>query len=228
MKYKHYSFDLWMTLIKSNPMFKRARAEYFQDHFNRKKKSIKEIEAIFREVDLMCNWTNETVGGSIDALEMYSMVLHKIDYDLEPLSLRDLQSIYHTVESIFFKYEPVLFDGSTREVLDRLNKNGATLSILSNTGFIQGHTLRKVLSRLEVSKLLNFQIYSDEVGCSKPMATIFTLLTQGVSQIRVHDPVQFSEIVHIGDNLYADGGAKKVGLDTIIINSDGVSIRNIS
>ena len=32
--HEHYSFDLWLTLIKSNPLFKPARIEYFFENYN--------------------------------------------------------------------------------------------------------------------------------------------------------------------------------------------------
>ena len=32
-KYKHISFDLWLTLIKSNPEFKSKRNLLFRDFF---------------------------------------------------------------------------------------------------------------------------------------------------------------------------------------------------
>ena len=69
--YKHYSFDLWLTLIKSNPNFKKERALFFHKNFNSKKKNIEEIEKIFRQVDIICNSINEKTGKNIDADEMY-------------------------------------------------------------------------------------------------------------------------------------------------------------
>src|SRR5690348_14119191 len=38
----HYSFDLWLTLIRSNPAFKRERAQYFFHHHNGKAKPVEE------------------------------------------------------------------------------------------------------------------------------------------------------------------------------------------
>ena len=60
--YKHYSFDLWLTLIKSNPRFKQERTSYFYEKFNTKNKSIEEVALIFRQVDLMVNAINEKTG----------------------------------------------------------------------------------------------------------------------------------------------------------------------
>ena len=69
--YQHYSFDLWLTLIKSNPHFKKERALFFHKHLNTKHKSIEEVEKTFRQVDLMSNATNEKTGQNISANELY-------------------------------------------------------------------------------------------------------------------------------------------------------------
>ncbi|RYD21052.1 MAG: HAD family hydrolase, partial [Spirochaetia bacterium] len=70
-KYKHYSFDLWMTLIRSNPAFKLERTRFFYQHFNCKEKTLEEVGLVFRQIDVMCNAINEKTGGNIHAEEMY-------------------------------------------------------------------------------------------------------------------------------------------------------------
>ena len=45
--YKHYSFDLWLTLIKSNPTFKKERALFFHKHLNAAGKSLEENTPLF-------------------------------------------------------------------------------------------------------------------------------------------------------------------------------------
>ena len=80
--YKHYSFDLWLTLIKSNPAYKQERTRYFYQRFNTKHKNLAEIAVIFRQVDLMVNAINERTGKNVDADEMYLMIISMInDYD---------------------------------------------------------------------------------------------------------------------------------------------------
>ena len=61
-RFRHYSFDLWLTLIKSNPAYKPERAGIFYRDYNSLNKSLEEIAAIFRQVDLMCNAINEKTG----------------------------------------------------------------------------------------------------------------------------------------------------------------------
>ena len=73
--YRHYSFDLWLTLIKSNPAFKTERTRIFFEDYNIAGKSIEEVAAAFRRVDLLGNAINERTGKNIDSDELYLMVI---------------------------------------------------------------------------------------------------------------------------------------------------------
>lgn len=218
-QYKHYSFDFWQTLFKSNPAFKEERAQYFHDHFNPDKKTVQEIKKIFSEIDIMCNMVNEKVGSNIDGLEMYAMVLYRLNYDMALLQFRDLHAIYHMMNQIFEKNLPMPFDNDTISVLKELKNRGCTLSILSNTGFVKGVSLKIALTTLGMDRLFDFQIYSDEVGMSKPNEILFRHVLNAIHARRIHNPITDHEIVHVGDNLQADiEGARKVGIDAILIN----------
>jgi putative hydrolase of the HAD superfamily len=46
--YQHYSFDLWLTLIKSNPYFKIERTKIFHRDFNPAGKSIDDVAKGFQ------------------------------------------------------------------------------------------------------------------------------------------------------------------------------------
>lgn len=227
MKYKHYSFDLWQTLIRSNPDFKLKRAEYFFNHFNRQNKSIDEVISIIRDIDIMCNSTNEVVGANIHAYEMYTMILHKLGYDLSPFTQKDIQSICNIVEVIFLNNPPVLYDQDTLNVLKELKSSGATISILSNTAFIQGVTLRKFIET-ELKDIFLFQMYSDETGSSKPNKKMFIDMMYSVYRFRLMSPITQQHIVHVGDNIISDiGGATNIGLDSIQINTNHKTIKDL-
>lgn len=227
--YRHYSFDLWLTLIKSNPEFKRKRAEYFYSNFNRNNKTIEEVENIIKEIDKMSNRVNEIIGGNINAYEMYAMVLYKLGYyDLTNVSQRDIISLYHYCHQMFLQYPPVPYDENTIRVLAKLKSEGATVSILSNTGFIMSCTLRQLLKDIGIAKYIDFDIYSDEAGMSKPNSKLFASLLLTINSYRKFNPVQTDEIVHIGDNPVADyQGAKNSGINAILINSNEKTIKDI-
>lgn len=229
MQLKHYSFDLWLTLIKSNPLFKRKRAEFFYLNYNYSKKSLEEIESIFKNIDSMCNLINQSTGKNIDSDEMYLMVLYQMNESLEQLEDFDSDNLYSRIEELIFQFHPLLFSSDTIKHLETIfNTQDTTLSILSNTAFIKGKTLRKVLDHLNLSNFFAFQIYSDEVGLSKPNKKIFELLLQSVKDLRKGEEIKLVEIVHIGDNPCADiAGAERVGIQAVQINSNNLLINSL-
>lgn len=227
--YKHYSFDVWLTLIKSDVTFKRKRAEYFHQHFNRSNFLLPAVEGIIKDVDNMCNDVNQLSELNIDTYEMYGMILYRLGYDMKTLQRRDLDSIYHICETLFLQHPPVLYDNSTLFTLKELRKRGATISILSNTAFIRGTTLKKLLETFGINKyLVDFQIYSDEAGLSKPSQHLFREMINMVHAMRKHTPVTDAEIVHVGDSIKADiEGANRAGIDAIQINSNDKTIKDL-
>lgn len=227
-KFQHYSFDLWLTLIKSNPSFKKERAKFFYKNYNFKNKQIEEVQDAFRKVDIMCNAINEKTGGNIDAEEMYLMVIFMInDYSLT-IDKIDIQELYKVMDLLLFKYLPEIYCDDTVIVLNRIKqKDDITLNVLSNTGFIKGNSLRKVLDLLGLSDYFDFQIYSDEVGMSKPNRQLFLWLMKKVEEMK-NTVCLPKSIIHIGDNPVADmAGAKAVGIYSLLINSNQLSILSL-
>lgn len=226
--YKHYSFDLWLTLIKSNPAFKVDRTCYFYENFNSKNKSIHEIGVIFRQVDLMVNAMNEKTGKNVDADEMYLMVISLInDYDFNFHDL-DLEDLYQKMEVLLLNHMPLIYCDNCLNVLSAIKSSGETsTNILSNTGFIKGHTLRKVISHLGIDEFIDFQLYSDEVRMSKPNRGFFQLMIDTIDREK-HQQLSLNEIIHVGDNPLADvRGAQMIGISSMLIHSNNLSISNL-
>ncbi|RZL53379.1 MULTISPECIES: HAD family hydrolase [Pedobacter] len=223
--YKHYSFDLWLTLIKSNPTFKLERTKYFHAKFNGKQKSIDEIGVIFRQVDLMVNAINEKTGKNVDADEMYLMVISMInDFSFEFQEL-DLDKLYSDMEELLFEHMPLVYCENCLPVLSQIKEgNLSSTNILSNTGFIKGKTLRKVLNHLQIDQFIDFQLYSDEVRMSKPNPKFFELMLNTIDQ-KKHPELTLNNIIHVGDNPHADiRGANALGIKSMLINSNQQSI----
>lgn len=211
-----------MTLIRSNPSFKQERTSFFYQRFNGRHKSLDEVAIIFRQIDLMCNAINEKTGRNIDAEEMYLMVICAMnDYDYSVREV-DVDGLYADMEALLMDYLPMVYSPETPDVLAYLRqKEGHTLSLLSNTGFIKGSTLRKVLLRMGLDHFFDFQLYSDETGMSKPNLQLFQLMLDKVGKIRSGVPLQLSEILHVGDNVFADvEGAHGAGIRSLLINSN--------
>lgn len=227
--YKHYSFDLWMTLIKSNPTFKTERAKFFYKNFNTTNKSVEEVVSIFRQVDFMCNCINEKTGNNIDADEMHLMVIILMNGSNATFSQINLNWLYDEMELLLFKYMPTIYCDKTFNSLDKLKQNSCgSFSISSNTAFIKGKTLRKILPHLSLASFFDFQLYSDEVGISKPDKRFFDLIFKTANNTPVNRNILLNEIVHIGDNPIADiEGALSAGISSIQINSNNKTILSL-
>jgi len=225
---KHFSFDLWLTLIRSNVLFKEKRARYFFEQYNTNNKSLQEIKSIFNDIDMLCNTLNEKTGKSISAEEMYLMIIYHINGSTELFKELDLQLLHNDMEHLILEYMPEIFCGQTLAVLDRLkSRRGVTLNILSNTAFIKGSTLKKVNVELGLSEYFDFEIYSDEVGMSKPNIEIYDHLIKNIFRLR-QNKIELNEIIHVGDNFHADIlGAQNAGINSFQINTTQQSITHL-
>ncbi len=229
VQYKHYSFDLWLTLIKSNPVFKEERANFFFSNLNWKNKSLDEVKSIFRHVDDMCNVINEQTGKNISSDEMYLMVVYQINESKDWIEKVNLTALKNEMDILFFRYLPVLYNTDTKVIIESIaSREHTTLNILSNTAFIEGRLLRELLDKLEIGQYFDFQIYSDEVGMSKPNIKLFEHLIEKIQNLRSSEDIQSSDIIHVGDNHIADFlGAKAAGIHGLVINSNQQLITNL-
>ena len=227
--YQHYSFDLWLTLIKSDPEFKIQRAHFFHQNFNNTGKSVDDISKIFRQVDLMCNAVNEKTGKNIDADEMYLMVISLINGDRLNIDDIDYPALHLQMEELLFKHPPLVYADVTIEVLHHLKqKSGATFSLLSNTGYITGKTLRKVLALYGLDNYFDFQLYSDEAGLSKPNHEFFKVMLNNIDICNVGKNIPLNSIIHIGDNPKNDiKPASETGISSLLINSNNNTILSL-
>lgn len=214
--YRHFSFDLWLTLIRSNPQFKQKRAELLMDFFMIKLKPDK-VRDIIHYYDALSNRICEITGKHIDMEEIYLLVLYKAGVDIGLLNNSLLSNFYKETETLFMKYKPELIYPDISRLFKEIVEQGKTINILSNTAFIQGSVLRRVLEYYELSDYFSFQLYSDETRYSKPNKEVFDMVFYKANNINA---VSRAEIVHIGDNRIADfAGAQKAGLQSILIKN---------
>lgn len=209
----HFSFDLWLTLIKSHPEFKAKRVELFASFFN-VDKPIDEVAKSVKYYDDLCNTINEVTGGNIDTFEIYLMILGALDVDVKQLNKEKLNEFYNKSEELFLEYKPVVIFENIHDFFEDIKNQGKTINILSNTGFIKGKTMRKFLIHENLDQYIDFHIYSDEINCSKPNPLIF----QEVKNKMKDQDLPLHQILHIGDNPVADyQGAKNFGFSAHLL-----------
>ncbi|UKB78886.1 HAD family hydrolase [Chryseobacterium sp. MEBOG07] len=209
----HFSFDLWLTLIKSHPEFKAKRVELFSSFFN-VDKPIEEVAKTVKYYDDLCNTINEVTGGNIDTFEIYLMILGSLNVDIKELNKEKLNEFYVKSEDLFLEYRPVVIFENIHDFFEDIKNQGKTINILSNTGFIKGKTMRKFLIHENLDQYIDFHIYSDEINCSKPNPLIF----QEVKNKIKDQDLPLHQILHIGDNPVADyQGAKNFGFSAHLL-----------
>ncbi|MGQ3088387.1 HAD family hydrolase [Flavobacterium sp.] len=219
-KYKHISFDLWLTLIKSNFEFKNRRDLLFKEHFNIDK-PIEEVAAAIRKFDILTNTNNEKAGKNFDTFEIYYLILDHLGIDIELFESTRLAEFYSLTEDLLMRYKPVVLHEYIPAFLEKLHSEGITMNILSNTAFIKGSALRKVLAHHGLDKYFAFQLYSDETGFSKPSQDMYQL---AYNEIITIGDISRSEVLHIGDNKVSDyNGALAFGFDAYLVTNTPVN-----
>ncbi|MFN0291615.1 HAD family hydrolase [Pedobacter helvus] len=215
-KYKHISFDLWLTLIRTNPAFKPKRNRLFKDFFEIEK-PMEEVAAIIRKFDILTNGINEKVTKNFDTYEIYCLILDALGVEFDSYSHQQLEEFYKLTEALMLEYKPLLLDDNLPSFLKQLHNAGKTMNILSNTAFIKGHSLRHVIRHYELDSYFNFQAYSDETGFSKPGLAMYEYAYQNIQKIV---PVAKHEVIHVGDNIVSDyNGALAFGFEAhLLIN----------
>ena len=211
---QHISFDLWLTLIKSHPEFKDKRNQLFKDFFD-VPKNINEISKAIRHFDVFCNDTNQRTGLNFDTFEIYYLILDALEMNLDDISTQNMSVFYNECELLFLEYKPLLLVDDIENILKDLKNNNISINILSNTAFIKGRTLRKLLEFYGLTNYFDFQLYSDETGFSKPNPKMFELVLESANVIK---PIKKIEILHVGDNVIADyNGAINFGFSAQLI-----------
>lgn len=221
MKIKNISFDLWMTLIRSHPEFKLKRAELIADTFNIKNISPKEIDSFIRSVDNVFDRYNMISGKKLSANKMYQKLLEKLVPKETSVTLDIAISLRKEADDLFGQYQPVFLNENIPQILSQLKEEGYVLNLSSNTGFIEGETLRTTLANMGILQYFDFLIFSDEINASKPSSHFF-------QHVYDHINVPKNAILHIGDNPKADyQGAKNFGFNALLITDPNYTINDI-
>lgn len=212
--FQHFSFDLWLTLIRSNPLYKKKRALLFKEYFSLKASAEDTLQTL-RHYDVLCNQISERTGLHFHRSRIYQRVLKQLRGDGEKTDEGILQDFCKQSDELFLQYKPSLVYPDIYTLLNKICSQGKTLSILSNTAFIHGDVMRRLLLHYELSDFFSFQLYSDETGYAKPHPKMFEAVFENAQKTA---KMLRKQIVHIGDNEAADfNGAQKAGFHSILI-----------
>lgn len=208
---KHVSLDFWKTLVTANPDYGTHRDAFLAEHLVLPRDKVREVYRRLKDgADEAAELRGEGLSSS-DTYEQFMLAMGREDMSWYP--------VRQGLERLFFEYPP-LVPSATIEALRRLQAAGIGLSIGSNTNFVRGEVLDEaVLSRWGVA--WDFQVFSDQIGCSKPHEHFFKVIAE---RARTHIGAEPDEILHVGDNKVCDGGCVDYGIQFAYTpNPDGLA-----
>ena len=194
----HISLDFLNTIMVSNKKFSELRLDYLKNE-HLPNISINELDYQIEKIGDSSDRVNMSKGISIPSVEMYKSFFLKFGVKLDEVHAN---KIYNDLEKIFLRYPPILLYDlcKLKNSFRILKAQGNTLSISSNTAYIKGNTLKKILEFYGLIKYFDFLIFSDEINSSKPALKFFQKLEESCKKINVSK----DNILHIGDSLEAD------------------------
>lgn len=200
-------FDLWGTLVKSNPLFKDAKQLLFNKHFpSIDSKKFLEVQ---KRVSERLDHLTELAGFQSTLLLRRNLIISYLDLDVNNKEVvRSMNGFLQDYELLFTLFPPLVYDLNTLEVFEQLNKDGHKTRIVSNTVFIGHKPLKQIVDRYF---MYDDFTTSDIAGISKPL--------KGICDTEMD--------FFIGDNPVTDGGyAKAIGAEFFQINTNNKTIKD--
>jgi putative hydrolase of the HAD superfamily len=212
------SFDVWMTLIRSNPAFKPRRVSLIAEVLG--VSDIDLLSTIIRNVDVRCDDLSDRTGVQFGPRDRLILIATEVGSNINEY---EIKCIKQDIDELFLDYLPVIRENSTLNTLSKLRDNGIKIALASNTGFIDGDVMRKSLSEIGIMEFMDAAVFSNEVNVSKPAWKIYSEVSRELE-------VPLEEILHVGDNEKADfRGALNAGMHALwLTNTRGAySIESI-
>lgn len=205
--YKLVSFDIWNTLIKSNPDYVTARNKLYMSMLENDDDVF--VKKIKDEVDIYFDQASESTGDDYNFSVRMKRIFEHAKKDHHHLSDLDWEEFRQKLNTLAHLHPPLLIESNMKQTLENIKKNGHKIAFVSNTGFLHGDIMRELLSTIGLLPYADYTLFSNEIGKAKPHPHIFQELIK-LSECKA------SEILHIGDSVRADyHGAKAIGIDAI-------------
>lgn len=217
------SFDCWETILRANPEYRPQRNKLLHEIvFPESNLSDEDFSLIVKKAKNAADTINESLGEQLSSRQ--SMMLINVffipEIPKEKVSSR-LEEYEAKHNKIFDDAMPLVYSDETIETLEELKRLGIGMNISCNTSFINGATLDRAFKARNLRQYFSFNLYSDEIGCSKPNPSFYNRLQKLIG-------VDKESIMHVGDNTFSDGGSKNAGIEFLHINgSSGNSISEI-
>ena len=203
------SFDFWNTLfigysrdtVERDYQRKKIFADLASDHgINISPEESRELaDAVWKYFDKV--WYSQ--WRTPDSLELLGFMCSETGISPDKGTMKKTAGM---MGDLILEIPPAVTDDYLFSLLPELSQR-FKLSIISDTGFSPGETLRRVLHKSGLEEYFSAFAFSDELGRSKPHHSLFDHILKG-------DPA--SGLIHIGDIGETDiKGAKMIGAKAV-------------
>jgi putative hydrolase of the HAD superfamily len=205
------SFDVWKTLIKSNPEFKPKRDEVIADIVGID--DIKMVSSAIRQADISADERTDSTGFQYGPGDRLALAFNNLGLRAEP---KDIEAYSRTIQDLFLEYPVMPNEPHILEHLKVLRSRYRGMYILSNTGFINGSYMREALGNMGIMEFMDKAFFSNEERVAKPSTDFFQSVINEA-------PVEAPKILHVGDNIQADYyGALGAGMQALLLSEKGL------
>lgn len=210
------TFDLWMTLIRSNPDFKPARNEMLRKALA-PGHSLEQFTDALVKADKQFDSLSEDTGMDFGFVPRVTTAVADLTGDV--YDVRVLERLKRDQDDLAKTIPPVPMHKDIPALIASL-KDKYTIAVISNTGMLDGSLMRELLLSNDMLKFDHYT-FSNETVFSKPDPMIFRYTLKSLG-------VEAKNATHIGDNENADiRGAKAVGMDAILVGKNGRPINEV-
>ena len=221
MPIKHVSLDAWNTILIPSKVYARYRTNILANIFNCSEEFAK---SVYSNVKRKFDEKAERDGEAFTIEYVYNELVAAFpncDSQIDPNEL-----CHSYFEPTFIDNPPAILN-ETVDAINTLKSRGITVSIASNTNFISGRVLAKIIRKSNT--IFDFTLFSDlmpmvhnELGYkmpAKPNPAFFEIV-QKYAAVLHPEGIEKTEIVHIGDSNICDfQGAAKFGLQARLLKS---------
>lgn len=191
---RHISFDFWDTLYKGNPEFHQKRLEFLSSFLK-----IRDKDLILKTLNETKNTFDKLGEETLCCIDAKTQIWHFLRKLKPQIGLSEVFDVYWKFYDLLYEHQPIpLF---VDEFFDQLEEKGVSLSISCNTGLISGDCVHEILRKTQKSKLFSFMLFSDQIGYFKPSP----FFANEIKEFPLCRANEFSQILHVGDNLKTDG-----------------------
>lgn len=202
LRISHLSIDFWNTIATPSKEFAAKRAQMLCNSINNLYElGVRITPAQIREeytaTKKQLDFAAETCGvASTPFLCMESLIYRPLWAEKSPAPLGRINEVVEQAVkqlSELFQEHPPFIDSDLKDII---NNYPISVSVGSNTNFIGGELIQKLLESQGFE--FAFYIFSDQVGCSKPSAEFFQRV---MNKADIDNP---SMLYHMGDNQICD------------------------